>query len=182
MLEQQRGQLCPSVPYPHCCSDSWFRNGLENFKHIIKIDKHRIHSVGHLLHSCVLHAFPEQLALAKTRSFGIIKFCSPLPVDITSVTQLQQTALVHEPHSYVFTVLFTQLWNPVKKADTFHLWRKVAQLFCRTTVPCWYTKNPVLNRAQQAQRIPSDHQKEKLTFVKCIKMKRVRSNSYSLIM
>lgn len=48
-----------SVLYIHCCSA--FLNTLKNFTHVIKIDKHTIHSVGHLLHRFILYSFSEQL-------------------------------------------------------------------------------------------------------------------------
>jgi len=37
---------------------------------VMKIDKHTIHSVGHLLHRCILHSFSEQLWL-KQGHFGL---------------------------------------------------------------------------------------------------------------
>lgn len=59
-------------------------NTFKNFMHIMKIDKHTLHSVGHLLHRCILNSFSEQLFSVKTRSFWIIKFYSGLSSLVSS--------------------------------------------------------------------------------------------------
>lgn len=75
--------------------------------HVIKIDKHAINPVGHLLHRYISHSCSEQLFLVETRSFWIIKFYPGYQV--FSVRSIMDGINPLSSDLFVFTVFFTQL-------------------------------------------------------------------------